>query len=77
LNEGGKSYFPPCFDADTGKVQLLFGYCDDRPKLEEVDVSDFIGSGNQNNLVPLPSLQIRRDSDLKKQQYTNSNARRS
>ena len=45
LKHGGKSYFPPCMDTNTGKVQLIFGYCDDKPKLEELDISELFYGG--------------------------------
>jgi hypothetical protein len=42
VKEGGKTYFPPAYDYESGKIQLLFGYCDIQPKLEEIDISDLI-----------------------------------
>jgi hypothetical protein len=47
-SSGGKTYFPPIYDAKTGKVSLIFGYCDKPPMLEELDISDF--AANQNFL---------------------------
>lgn len=38
---GGKTYFPPHFDPATGRVQLIFGYCDQPPSIEEIDIRDF------------------------------------
>lgn len=38
---GGKTYFPPQYDSASGKVSLLFGYCDQAPALEDFDMSDF------------------------------------
>lgn len=43
-SSGGKTYFPPVFDPLTGKVSLIFGYCDQPPLLEEIDISDFAQS---------------------------------
>jgi hypothetical protein len=42
LKKGGKSYFPPILDFNTGKVKVVFGYCDEKPSLEEVDISDLL-----------------------------------
>jgi hypothetical protein len=39
LKEGGKSYLNPAFDSSTGKLMLFFGYCDDKPKVEELDLT--------------------------------------
>ena len=50
LEEGGKSYFNPLFDSATGKVQIVFGYCDEKPRLEEIDIGEMlIHSHEQNN----------------------------
>jgi len=40
LKEGGKTYFPPCYEAQTGKVHILIGYCDDKPRIEDIDITD-------------------------------------
>ena len=42
VKDGGKTYFPPAYDYETGKIQLLFGYCDIQPNLEEIDISYLI-----------------------------------
>lgn len=42
VKDGGKTYFPPSFDPETGKIQLIFGYCDIQPIIEEVDVSELL-----------------------------------
>jgi hypothetical protein len=39
LKEGGKSYLNPAFDNTNGKLTLFFGYCDDTPKTEELDLT--------------------------------------
>jgi hypothetical protein len=39
LKEGGKSYLNPAFDSSNGKLLLFFGYCDDKPKVEELDLT--------------------------------------
>lgn len=40
-SQGGKTYFPPSYDASTGKVSIIFGYCDQPPLIEDLDISDF------------------------------------
>lgn len=40
LKHGGKSYFPPSMNFLQGKASIIFGYCDDKPKIDEVDVAD-------------------------------------
>ena len=38
---GGKTYFPAQYDSVSGKVSLLFGYCDQAPTIEDFDMSEF------------------------------------
>jgi len=42
LKYGGKSYFPPSLDINSGKVNVIFGYCDEKPLVEEVDLGELI-----------------------------------
>jgi len=46
LKEGGKSYLTPALDPSTGKIKLLFGYCDDKPKIEDIDLSEIMMINN-------------------------------
>ena len=41
-SEGGKIYFPPMYDPITNKVQLIFGYCDEAPFMEDIDFGNFM-----------------------------------
>lgn len=41
-SDGGKTYFPPLFDPQTGKLHIVFGYCDEAPFLEDIPFSDFL-----------------------------------
>jgi hypothetical protein len=62
LKEGGKTYFPPCFDQQNGKVHIVFGYCDDKPKIEELDISELALSNYGNFGKPTSEANSRRDS---------------
>jgi len=42
LKHGGKSYFPAILEGDGKRAQIIFGYCDDRPTIEEFDASDLL-----------------------------------
>ena len=46
LKDGGKSYMSPMYDMSTGKVKILFGYCDDKPKIEEINITDIVCFAN-------------------------------
>jgi hypothetical protein len=38
LKVGGKSYLNPLYDKASGKALIMFGYCDDKPEIEELDL---------------------------------------
>jgi hypothetical protein len=40
LKKGGKSYFEPIYNHQTGQLKMVFGYCDEKPVLEEIDISE-------------------------------------
>ena len=42
LAQGGKSYQPPAFNYETGRVSMIFGYCDIEPLVEEIDVKELL-----------------------------------
>jgi len=46
-SEGGKTYFPPLIN-EAGRIQLIFGYCDEAPLLEEIDLSMLIPNQSIN-----------------------------
>lgn len=38
----GKTYFPSTALDSSNKISLIFGYCDQPPVLEDLDISDFL-----------------------------------
>jgi len=51
-SEGGKTYFPPLIN-EAGRIQLIFGYCDEAPLVEEIDLSMLF---NNNSMKPEPGI---------------------
>eukprot|EP00347_Sterkiella_histriomuscorum_P017020 403350962 len=76
MKEGGKTYFPPLYDSNTGKVQLLFGYCDSQPAIEEIDIGDLVISSSSNIIQKSNQLQHNNPS-LTQLNQNQSNSKRS